>query len=612
MDAQRLFGAKNICVSVIFILLVAGLLAGVMWGKQERSVTSPAPSFETCRAGLHGSYLVNRSFFDQAYEAMPAEPTMAKDVAGVIVNHHLLAPHLIAKTISALATTSPVTAVLVSPNHFGAGQGQIIASRYNWQTPYGVLKGDCAAVDTLARKGVAAVEELPFEKEHGVSGIVPFIKHSLPNARVLPVIVKDTLSETELLRFVEELSALFGNTAVLVGSFDFSHDLYPDAARFHDAKSLAVVRSFDYHGIHALDIDSMPGLEILLRYMERKGARQFDLVAHASSAELLGKPDQTDTTSYIDGTFSRGGTGSDSTVTALFFGDMMLDRAVRKEIDIHGARYPFKPLQRFLIGSDIVAANAEGPFTDNPSKTTEIGSTLLQFTFDPTLLPVLKKLGFTALGQANNHTLDFGHEGLATSRTVLTDAGLSTFGDSLNRDPLSYSATVRGQKVTLAGYHDFAGGIERVIEEVRSAKASGAFVAVFAHWGIEYDKEPSVRQRERAHAFIDAGADVIIGAHPHVIQPVEVYRGKAIFYSLGNFIFDQYFSKETSEGLAIGMVRAGSRVSFTLFPLDIRQGQASLMPPSRRAIVLHDIAAHSIVPPDVRTEIAKGVFTLSR
>jgi poly-gamma-glutamate synthesis protein (capsule biosynthesis protein) len=77
---------------------------------------------------------------------------------------------------------------------------------------------------------------------------------------------------------------------------------------------------------------------------------------------------------------------------------------------------------------------------------------------------------------------------------------------------------------------------------------------VYAHWGLEYSKTPGEDLKETAHALIDQGADLIIGSHPHVIQEKEIYRGKRIYYSLGNFIFDQYFRPATRRGLAVKVV----------------------------------------------------------
>ena len=97
------------------------------------------------------------------------------------------------------------------------------------------------------------------------------------------------------------------------------------------------------------------------------------------------------------------------------------------------------------------------------------------------------------------------------------------------------------------------------------------------HWGFEYDTKPSSRQREIAHKLVDSGADVVIGHHPHVVQPIEIYKGKAIFYSLGNFIFDQN-TKETKRGFGVGTVYRDGRMEYYLFPYTIKSFQPTTMP----------------------------------
>jgi len=568
----------------------------------------------SCPTNLHYSYFSSKSFFDKGYENVPVPKIKSNsDIKGIIVNHHLLAPNLIAETMRTIATNDPVTVVLVSPNHFNAGKGQIISSLYKWDTPYGTLESNCEVISALQKQGTLSIDESPFDKEHGVSGIVPFIKKSLPNARVVPIIVKDTLSDEQLNSFVETLYSTLGDTSLIVGSFDFSHYLPDNAVRFHDAKTLSVIQNFDYSGMNVIDNDSTPGLTMVLKYFEKENAQHFDLIAHTNSAQILHDPGIDETTSYINGSFSVGPKNEDSTATILAFGDMMLDRVVRQKINENGPRYPFLPLTRFLIGSDIIVANAEGPFTTHTSKTLNIPNAPLLFTFDPTTLPVLKKLGFTLLSQANNHTLNFGHEGLKESQQFIESAGLSWFGDPLNQDVHPYTTTIRGQKITFIGYHQFVeGGFNTVIREIKLADQQGSFVVVYPHWGIEYNLGVGQTQINEAHAFIDAGADVILGSHPHVVEPLEIYKNKAIFYSMGNFIFDQAANGPTGKGLSVGISLTPDNVSYFLFPLTIRQGQASLTSYDERARILATLAEVSVVPTEVKESIINGIFNLNR
>lgn len=256
-------------------------------------------------AEYHYSYYSQKEFFDKAYAEIKAKPETPKEkVYGLVVNHHLLARDLIAQAFQGVETDKPVTVVLISPNHFFAGYGQIITSEYDWQTPYGVLAHDQEVIDQLEKTDLVNVDESPFEKEHGISNIVAFIKKSLPRARIVPLVIKDTLSTKQADALAEELKNILPEDSLVVGSLDFSHKKTSAVADQEDAKSLAAIENFDFGAIKGLDVDSRPGLLCLLRYFAAKNAAKFTLLVHTNSSKLLGKLDSTETTSYITGYFS--------------------------------------------------------------------------------------------------------------------------------------------------------------------------------------------------------------------------------------------------------------------------------------------------------------------
>jgi poly-gamma-glutamate synthesis protein (capsule biosynthesis protein) len=113
------------------------------------------------------------------------------------------------------------------------------------------------------------------------------------------------------------------------------------------------------------------------------------------------------------------------------------------------------------------------------------------------------------------------------------------------------------------------------------------------HWGIEYKIVNSPAQQQLAHLIIDNGADLIIGHHPHVVQNIEEYKGKLIFYSLGNFIFDQYFKEEVQQGLAVGWEIYPQKYVFNLFPLQSKLSQPDLMSDQEKMEFLAQLAKNS-------------------
>jgi poly-gamma-glutamate synthesis protein (capsule biosynthesis protein) len=291
-------------------------------------------------------------------------------------------------------------------------------------------------------------------------------------------------------------------------------------------------------------------------------------------------------------------------VTVLFFGDMMLDRKVRQQIDSNGPEYPFALIKDFLKGNDEVVVNAEGPFTYNKSVTIDkIGqeNAPLTFTFDPKILPTLKDLGFTVLGQANNHTLNFGAAGFLQSTYSMENIGLDWFGNPSNEDVGAKYIRVRDEVMAFVGYNEFAyKGLDKVLLAIQEAKKFAAFVVVYPHWGEEYELDHNLAQEKTARKFIDAGADVVIGAHPHVIQPVEMYKNKPIFYSLGNFIFDQSASGPTGRGLTVKVSLDKKTARYDIFPISILKQQASLMFGEEKQLQLDKIGVPS------------GVLTIDR
>lgn len=246
--------------------------------------------------------------------------------------------------------------------------------------------------------------------------------------------------------------------------------------------------------------------------------------------------------------------GSNPEVSILVAGDIMLDRNVRNKINEIGFDAYFAGVRSLISEADIAVANLEGPFTSYPSRTASLVSKELVFTFDPALAPKLSELGFDIFGLANNHTLNFGREGLETTRDYLRNAGIFYYGEPNNSEELSVIVEKNGIKVGFVGFHEFSYmNFDKVLAELDRVRPQADFLIVSPHWGPEYQTAPNENMKKWAHDFIDHGADVVLGAHPHVVGDTEIYKEKKIFYSLGNFVFDQYFSKETSEGLVVNI-----------------------------------------------------------
>ncbi len=276
-------------------------------------------------------------------------------------------------------------------------------------------------------------------------------------------------------------------------------------------------------------------------------------------------------------------------ISLLFVGDMMFDRGVARHAEKYGADSLLRGMGDILRGNDAVIGNLEGTITTE-TPVAKSGGSVLRFTFNPAFAGALKAEGFTAFSLANNHSLDFYNEGFEETKKFLDENGLLYFGSANNDSGLSANFTSHGKKICLVGYHDlYTFDPKPAVSEIEKIRPECDFVVLFAHWGEEYKQKQSPRQVALAHGFIDAGADLVIGAHPHVVEPVEIYKNKAIFYSLGNFIFDQGLSFWTEHGLAVRVELGGDEddeVKFTLISTALDKTEVSVAGPEEAEMIL--------------------------
>jgi poly-gamma-glutamate synthesis protein (capsule biosynthesis protein) len=223
---------------------------------------------------------------------------------------------------------------------------------------------------------------------------------------------------------------------------------------------------------------------------------------------------------------------------------------------------PFEHIRSILMSADLRVANFESSAGSqgqpDPQKP-------YSFRTAPAAVSKFAEV-FNVAGLANNHAGDFGRSDFLETIATLKKAGVTPFGGGGNPTEAHRAATftVQGVKIALLGYLDFfprwfaaAPGMpgvawldqDQVALDINKAKADGAdVVIVVPHWGIEHEPVANDRQRKMAKAMIDAGADAIVGGHPHVVQDSEIYKDKPIIYSLGNFVFDGFEDEDNITG----------------------------------------------------------------
>lgn len=237
------------------------------------------------------------------------------------------------------------------------------------------------------------------------------------------------------------------------------------------------------------------------------------------------------------------------TVTLIATGDVIPARSVNAQVlDHKDFNWPYLKTASLTKSGDITFINLESPLISSCPVVND------GFTFcgDAKNIEGLKYAGFDVANLANNHMGNYGKDGVLSTKRLLSDAGILFTGV----DGPVYKE-VKGVKFAFLGYSEFGswGGLlssadsDKIAKEVSDAKKNADVVVVSFHWGAEYVSQPGQKQVELAHLAVDSGADLVIGNHPHWIQPVELYKNGFITYAHGNFVFDQMWSEETRQGV---------------------------------------------------------------
>ncbi len=284
-------------------------------------------------------------------------------------------------------------------------------------------------------------------------------------------------------------------------------------------------------------------------------------------------------------------------VTITLVGDVMFDRGVRASITKnfagdYGALFAEAP---YLNEADITFANLEGTASEDVSPRT---GSRFSFRMDPKGLTAMRDAGFDIVSFANNHVGDYSTKGFLATIANLEEVGIRFAGAGRQKSDVTTPTTiiVRGTKVGFLAATDVGPDWLRATETdpgillasdpdlariITDAKAQVDVLVVSFHFGNEYSPA-NKRQELLAHTAVDAGADIVVGHHPHVMERVEEYNGKLIFYSLGNFIFDQYFSPHTMQGMVaqVSIDPASKVLSHELFvsPLSRQYIPQTLIP----------------------------------
>ena len=265
--------------------------------------------------------------------------------------------------------------------------------------------------------------------------------------------------------------------------------------------------------------------------------------------------------------------------SVIVVGDIMLGDHARKALRGGGVDYPFEAVLPLLRNASIVLGNLEGPLARKSARETRNYS----YKVSPDLAAALARARVNVLTLANNHALDCGRDGILETLEALATAGVGVIGAGTDRRA-AHQPLIRQAgpwRVGLLGYYwnercsatnDLPGAAMDTPEDLKadigSLRDRVDRVVVTFHWGVPYYREPSPENRDKARFAVDCGADVVIGHHPHIVQPFEIYRGCPIFYSVGNFAFGSRNSH--AEGLLIAIRFEDRQTAVNAYPLYVK------------------------------------------
>jgi len=268
------------------------LAAGVVVGAYVRHYDSAIPR--------HSSYWQQATPYNLAYDNQAViAPLVSSKVATIIVPHHLMVSSYTASVFKSLESQRYQTVVLIGPNHYSLGQDIVITSRADWDTPYGVLSADRWLIASLTRSGGAVVDETPFAVEHSISGLVPFIKRSFPDAKIIPIILQPTATIADGVALGQTVDMLTDSaTTLVIGSIDFSHEWPTATADAHDVVTADLIRTFDIENLSSVDADSPAAIATVLTYAQNNQVTTAQEVFHTNSGRLIGRPDEPTTSHF--------------------------------------------------------------------------------------------------------------------------------------------------------------------------------------------------------------------------------------------------------------------------------------------------------------------------
>ena len=539
------------------LVTLALLLAGA-FGASAAAPTCPEGD------GPFPPFYDDASLFTKAIEKVAqAEPSNVR-LSGITVPHHLLADRLVALGFRSASAFRYKRIVILSPDHFRKAERLFATTTRGFETVLGPVPTDTDAARALLSASDLIEDSCLFDKDHGVRAMLPFIRHTFPEAKVVPVAMSIKSTRQDWDRLAEALEKIVDQDTLIVESTDFSHYLPQHVARGYDQQTLNVLAAGSLDQIAALrqpaHADSVGALYVQVKLQQRLFGAAPLVIANANS-QAWSENETAETTSYIVALFGRFGAGFNSpageasSITYLA-GDTNFGRYMKTALLDEAARERVVTAVRDLTRGRPLVVNLEGVILPNVPEA--IDDMTLAMPED-LAIPMLKALGVAGAGLANNHALDLGPSGLAETRRALLAAGIPSFAQG---------EMLALQSLDLVGLTDIDTNGSRqtdlitpeLLDRLVQADAARPTVA-FVHWGREYITQSSARETALADEMRLRAVPLVVGAHPHVTDgALTALSGgdTLVLHSLGNFLFDQNADRSSGALLELRVFAQGT------------------------------------------------------
>lgn len=426
--------------------------------------------------------------------------------------------------------------ILLSPDHFKRGHIHFSVTRKDFQTIFGKIPADQAAISQLLANPLVSVSEL-FSHEHGVQALLPFVAHYFPNIKLVTVAIHPAARPVDWDSLARTLAPLVTPDTLLIQSTDFSHYLPRAEAQAKDQETLRILSSGEPEAVISLrepgHLDSRAAQYLQLRLQREIFQARPTVMAHKNSqdytAEALYK-----TTSYLVQLYSREPLFVEGAESLFFAGDTFFGRSVAKVLASKGRREALvQEILKVTRGARLII-NLEGVVREKCSPETDPYKLCMEAELT---LEILKSINTRAVCLANNHSHDYGDDAFWNMKQLLISHGIEVLEHrtiaNLGRFRLVAFTEVDNSQKPMArrlSEQDLA-----CLDNLDPERPLFSLV----HWGPEYASDPTPREKLVATRLADKGVELIIGSHSHRANGLTATRDLCQVFSLGNFIFDQ-------------------------------------------------------------------------